>query len=308
MRYRTLGRSGVQVSAVGLGGNTFGNPVDAAGVAAIVDRALELGLNFVDTAESYSNGVSEEHLGKALAGRRHEMVVATKVGAPNTPGLEAGGRLTRRHMIGRLEASLRRLGTDFVDIYYFHFADPLTPLEESLRAADELIRSGKVRYLGISNHPAWQLAEAVGIARHDHLVPPVVSQVPYSLLDRAVEKEMLPACAHLGISVVPYSPLAGGFLTGKYRRGAEPPANTRIGRVQRLRDARLTDENFDRVERYASFAGARGHTVGELAIAWLLSRPVVCSVIAGATSPAQVEANARAADWELAPAEVAELD
>ena len=296
----------MQVSEIGLGGNTFGNPVDAAGTKAIVDVALELGVNFIDTAEAYSKGVSEEHLGKALAGRRQDVVLATKTGAPSDA--MAGGRLTRTRLVARLEASLKRLGTDYVDLYYFHFPDPLTPIDESLRAIDDLVRAGKVRYPTVSNYQAWEVAEMVGVCERRGYAPPAASQVPLSLLERAAEKEMVPACAHLGLSIVPYSPLAGGFLTGKYARGGPVPEGTRLARVERARQARLTDANFDALERYAAFASARGHTVGELAVSWLLAKAVVCSVIAGATAPAQVEANVRAAEWVLSADEVRELN
>ncbi len=295
----------MQVSEIGLGGNTFGNPVDAAGTKAIVDTALGLGVNFIDTAESYSKGISEQQLGTALAGRRHDVVLATKTGAP---GGEAGGRLTRTRLVARLEASLRRLGTDYVDLYYFHFPDPLTPIEESLRAIDDLVRAGKVRYPTVSNYQAWEVAEMIGICERRGYEPPAASQVPLSLLDRAAEKEMVPACAHLGLSIVPYSPLAGGFLTGKYVRGGAVPEGTRLARVERARVGRLTDANFDVLERYSAFASARGHTVGELAVSWLLAKAVVCSVIAGATRPEQVEANVRAGEWVLTPDEVRELN
>ncbi len=294
----------MQVSEIGLGGNTFGNPVDATGTKAIVNTALELGVNFIDTAESYSKGVSEEHLGKALAGRRHDVVLATKTGAPSG---DAGGRLTRTRLVARIEASLERLGTDYVDLYYFHFPDPLTPIDESLRAIDDLVRAGKVRYPTVSNYQAWEVAEMIGVCERRGYEPPAASQVSFSLLDRAAEKEMVPACAHLGVSIVPYSPLAGGFLTGKYARGGPVPEGTRLARVERARQARLTDANFDALEGYSAFASARGHTVGELAVSWLLAHQVVCSVIAGATAPAQVEANVRAAEWALSADEVREL-
>lgn len=298
----------MQVSAVGLGGNQFGSTCDEAATAAIVAQALELGVNFIDTAESYSSGKSEEFLGKALQGRRHEVVLCTKAGARNDPGLESGGRLTRRNLIAKCEASLRRLQTEYVDLYYFHFPDPLTPLEESLRATDDLIRSGKVRYLACSNYAAWEVAAMVGVCERKGYAAPVASQVSYNLLDRTAEKEMAPACAHFGLSIVPYTPLAGGFLTGKYRRNAPLPDGARLTRSERARQARLTDQNFALLERFEAFAVGRGWTVGGLAISWLLANPVVCSVIAGATSPAQVQHNARAADWMLAADEVRELD
>ena len=302
MRYRTLGRTGVQVSALGLGTNQFGRVVDEAGAKAIIDRALEIGLNFIDCAESYGgNGLSEQLLGKALAGRRDEFVVATKTGAGTDPG-----RQTRARIAQRLDASLQRLGTDRIDLYYLHFPDAATPLEESLRALEDAVRAGKIRYAALSNHPAWQVAEAVGIAERHDWQPIAASQMEYSLVERTVEREMLPACAHLGVSLVPYFPLAGGFLTGKYQKDVAPPPNTRFGRAQQ-RPRYLTDENFARLERWKAFAAEHDHPMGELAIAWLLAHPVVCSVISGATHPDQLTANAKAADWVLAPEDVSAL-
>ncbi len=302
MQYRPLGRTGVQVSAVGLGGNQFGSTCDAAQTAAIVHRALDLGVNFIDSAESYSNGASEEMLGKALAGRWNDVVLATKTGAGNDPG-----KLSRRRIEQRLDTSLERLGADHIDLYYMHFPDAPTPLEESLRAMEDAVRAGKVRYVGISNHSAWQVAEAAGIAQRHGWSAPAASQVRYNLLDRAAEAEMIPACEHLGISLVPYSPLGGGFLTAKYEPGATPPANTRFGRRPAAGASYLTPERFEQLGRYRAFAQERGRIAGELAIAWLLAHPVVCSVIAGVTTPEQVEANVRAAEWSLTPAEVREL-
>jgi aryl-alcohol dehydrogenase-like predicted oxidoreductase len=302
VRYRSLGRTDVQVSVLGLGTNQIGRVVDEAGAKAMLDRAREVGLNFVDTAESYGgNGQSEAILGKALAGRRHEFVLATKTGAGTDPG-----RLTRKRIAQRLDESLARLGTDYIDLYYLHFPDPATPLEESLGALEDAARAGKIRHAGISNHPAWRVAEAVGISERQGWSPAAASQMEYSLVERAVEREMIPACEHFGMSLVPYYPLAGGFLTGKYTRGAPPPANTRFGRAQQ-RPRWLTDENFDRLERWKAFAAERGHDVVDLAFAWLLARPAVCSVIAGAISPDQIAANARSVEWMLAPADVADL-
>jgi aryl-alcohol dehydrogenase-like predicted oxidoreductase len=299
MQYRSLGRTGVQVSALGL--NQIGRVVDEAGAKAILDRCQELGVNFIDTAESYGGGMSEELLGKALAGRRHAFVLATKTGAGSDPG-----RLTRKRIAERLDASLSRLATDFIDLYYLHFPDAATPLEETLRAMEDAARAGKIRYVGISNHPAWRVAEAVGIAARNGWGPVAASQMEYSLVERAVEKEMVPACEHLGVSLVPYFPLAGGFLTGKYERDVPPPANTRFGRAQQ-RPRYLSDENFTKLERWKAFAKEQGHDVGELAIAWLLAHPVVCSVIAGATSPEQVATNAKASEWRLGSEDVARL-
>lgn len=302
MRYRPLGRTGVQVSAVGLGGNQFGTTADTKQAAAIVHRALELGVDFIDSAESYGNGASEEALGKALAGRWDEVILATKTGAGDEPG-----KLSRRRIVQRLEASLRRLGTDHVDLYYLHFPDRATPLEETLRAMEDLVRGGKVRYVGISNHPAWQVAEAAGILAHNGWQPLVASQVRYSLLDRTAEAEQIPACEHLGISLIPYSPLGGGFLTAKYALGAAPPPDTRFGRRPQAGAMYLTPERFAELDRYRAFAEERGHGAGELAIAWLLAHAVVCSVIAGVTRPEQVEANVKAAEWELTADEVRAL-
>ncbi len=308
MEYRRLGKSGVRVSVVGLGGNNFGRFCDESETAAIVHRALDLGVNFIDTAESYSNGASEDLIGKALKGRRDEVVVATKTGVRTEPGSEAGGRLTRKRVVARLEASLRRLQTDYVDVYYLHFPDPQTPIEETLRALDDMVRAGKVLYPACSNYPAWGVAEMVGICDRRGHAPPVVTQNAYSLLDRGVEQEVVPACLHLGLSLVPYSPLAGGFLTGKYRRGSAPPAGTRGHASDAWQRNWLTEKHFDMLDRLEAFAAARDRSAGAGAVAWLIAQPVVCSVIAGATSAAQVEANVQAGAWILSEADLAELD
>jgi aryl-alcohol dehydrogenase-like predicted oxidoreductase len=307
MKYRGLGRSGVRVSEIGLGTNQFGGTCDQATVTAIVDRALGLGVNFIDSAESYAGGRSEETLGVALKGRWSDVVLATKTGARGGPQ-DPGGRLTRKRIVARLEASLQRLGTDYVDVYYFHFPDESTPLEESLRAMDDLVRDGKIRYPACSNYPAWQVAEMMALCDRRGYAPPVASQLRYNLLDRAVEAEMLPACEHFGLSFIPYSPLAGGFLTGKYRRGAAPAADTRFGRNPRGGERWLNDASFNALERLQPLAADRGKPVGDLAIAWLLSRPVVSSVIAGAVTPEQVEEHVRAAEWVLSPDETRALD
>lgn len=302
MRYRALGRTGVQVSALGLGTNQFGRVVDEAGARAIIDRALELGITFIDTAESYGPaGRSEELLGMALAGRRNAFVLATKTGAGSDPG-----RLTRLRIAQRLDESLARLRTDHIDLYYLHFPDDATPIEESLRALDDAQRAGKIRYAALSNHTAWRVAEAIGIAARQAWAPVAASQMEYSLVERGVEKEMVPACEHFGVSLVPYFPLAGGFLTGKYQPDVPPPPDTRFGRAQQ-RSRYLTDANFEKLERWKAFASERGHLVSELAIAWLLAHPVVCSVIAGATRPDQLTANAKAVEWSLSMDEVSAL-
>jgi aryl-alcohol dehydrogenase-like predicted oxidoreductase len=302
MEYRNLGRSGVKVSTVGVGCNQLGGVVDRDGAQAVVHRALDLGINFFDTADAYGNrGGSEELLGAALAGQWQRVVVATKVRSRMGEGPNDEGA-SRYHIQQAVEASLRRLKTDHIDLYQIHSWDAGTPLEETLRALDDLVRSGKVRYIGASNFAAWQLCRANDLAGLRGWEAFVTVQPHYHLLEREVERELIPYCQWAGVGVLPYFPLAGGFLTGKYRRGEAPPAGTRGERspyVQRY----LTDANFDRLERLRPMAEARGRTLAELAIAWLLAQPQVVSVIAGATQPDQVEANARAAGWALTPEE-----
>ena len=293
MEYRTLGRTGVRVSVVGIGANQFGGRVDKSGLIKILDRAQQLGVNFIDTADGYGAGSSEELLGKALAERRSEFVVATKTGLLSEPP----GRLSRRNLIARLEASLKRLNTDYVDLYYLHFPDPGTPSDESLRALEDLVRSGKVLYPALSNHPAWQIAHAVEHAARVGASPPVAAQNEYHLFDRRIETELMPACVALGVSLVPHTPLAGGFLTGKYRSGMAIPEGARGHSNERFLKRWLTDANFTTLERYAAFAQAHGRSLTELAFAWLLAHPAVCSVIAGVTSVDQLDANVKAAQW-----------
>ena len=307
MLYKRLGSSGLKVSAVGLGGNTFGRYVDEAGTAQIVHRALELGINFFDTADVYTAGRSEELVGKALRDRRDRALIATKVGmkmgeAPNEQGL------SRQHVLAGIDASLRRLGTDYVDLLQVHLWDDETPLEETMRALDDVVRSGKVRYIGCSNYAAWQLTQALWVSDRRGYAPFVSVQPRYSLLDRAIERELVPACRAFGVGIIPYSPLAGGILTGKYRGGARP-AGARgteqegAGFFQR----QLAGKDEATVERLAEWAEARGHQLGELAMAWLVAQPEVATVIAGVTSPEQVEANAQAVAWRLTPEEAAEV-
>lgn len=307
MEYRRLGTSGLLVSAVGLGGNTFGRFCDAAQTAAIVHRALDLGINHIDTADLYSLGLSEEYIGKAIAGRRDEVILATKTGFPLSDGPNGQG-LSRRRIIANLEASLRRLGTDYVDIFYLHRPDALTPIEESLRALDDLVRAGKVRYAACSNYSGWQIADMVHICDRRGYAAPVVSQSLYNLLQRGIEDEVIPACTHYGMSVVPFSPLAGGFLTGKYRPGQAVPEGTRGAASEAWQQERLTEKNFAALATLEEFAHERGRTIGELAIAWLIAQPVVCSVIAGATKPEQVEANVKAAEWQLTGDDLIEIN
>jgi aryl-alcohol dehydrogenase-like predicted oxidoreductase len=306
MTYRRLGRSGLSVSALGLGCNTFGRSVDAAGAAALVHAALERGVTFFDTADIYGEQRSEEYLGRALAGRRDRAVIATKVAAEVGPGPNDRGA-SRAHIMDGVHASLRRLGTDYVDLLQIHFWDPHAPLEETLRGLDDLVRQGKVRYVGCSNFTAWQLTWALWIADRRGFAPFVSVQPEYSLLARRVEEELLPACLEFGIGVIPYFPLAGGVLTGKYREGEPPPPGTRGYQSERFAQRFATPRNLAIVRRLETWARDRGRTVGELAIAWLLARPGVATVITGTTRIEQVEANVKATEWVLAPDEVEEV-
>ncbi len=307
MEHRPLGRSGLRVSTVGLGCNNFGRRCDAGQTRAIVAKALDSGVTLFDSADVYGpGGLSEEYLGKALEGRRADVIVATKFGIPMGEGpLRRGG--SRRWVMQAAEASLRRLGTDWIDLYQMHFPDAETPIEETLRAMDDLVRQGKVRYLGCSNFAGWQVADAQWTARARGLAPLVSAQNQYSLLERAIEKEVVPASRAHGLGILPYFPLASGLLTGKYRRGEKAPEGTRLS-ARRFGPALLTERNFDRVEKLASFACDAGHSLLELAISWLLCQPEVASVIAGATSPEQVEQNVRASGWKLSAAELARAD
>lgn len=307
MEYRNLGRSGLQVSVVGLGCNNFGRRIGPEEARAVVEKALDLGVNFFDTANVYGgNGRSEEILGEILQGRRHEVVIATKFGNPMGEGpMQRGG--SRRHIIEQVEASLRRLRTDYIDLYQMHVPDPSTPIEETLRALDDLVRAGKVRYIGNSNFAGWQVVQAHYIAEMKGLTPFVSAQNEYSLLNRRIERELIPACEACGLGILPYFPLASGLLTGKYRRGEPPPPGTRLA-AWPAADRLLTDRNFDIIERLTEFAQARGHTLLDLAIGWLATKPYISSVIAGATKPEQVEQNVKAAEWRLTAEEMAEVD
>lgn len=302
MDTRNVGRSGLQVSAVGLGCNNFGSRLDEERSASVVAASLEAGVTFFDTADVYGQGASEEFLGRALAGVRDQVVVATKFGSPM--GGRQGG--SRRNVLAACEASLRRLGTDYIDLYYLHFPDPATPVTETLDALDDLVRAGKVRYVGSSNFAGWQVARADHVARERRGTRFVATQAEWSLLRRGTEREVVPACTAYGIGVVPYFPLASGLLTGKYRRGEPFPEGSRLSRsaaFQRM----ATDETFGALERLAASARAMGRSLLEVAMAWLLHQPTVPSVIAGATTPEQVRANAATAEVTLSPEEVQAL-
>ncbi|SNY68061.1 aldo/keto reductase [Paractinoplanes atraurantiacus] len=310
MSYRRLGTSGLVVSVVGIGCNNFGRKLDADGTREVVDAAFDAGITLFDTADIYGtpHGASEECLGAALKGRRDEVVLATKFGM-NMEGLNGndfGARGSRRYIVRAVEASLRRLETDYIDLYQIHEPDPQTPIEETLSALDDLVRSGKVRYLGNSNFAGYQIADADWTARAAGLTPFISAQNRYSLLQRDVETEVVPACEHYGLGLLPFFPLDSGLLSGKYRRGEKPAAGTRLSqdRYQRFLDA----ADWDKIEALSSFGAERGHSLLDVAIAGLAARPAVSSVIAGATSAEQVQANAAAGAWELSGDEVAALD
>ncbi len=290
------------MSAVGLGCNNFGMRVDLEGTRAVVDAALEAGVTLLDTADIYGNrGGSEQLLGEVLEGRRDRVLLATKFGGDMGDGTEARG--SRDYIRKAIEGSLRRLRTDYVDLYQYHTPDGVTPFEETFAALDELVQEGKVRYVGHSNLEASQVEEIDTLARERGIARPVSAQNQYSLLRREAEEELLPTCERLGIGVLPYFPLASGLLTGKYRRGEPRPEGTRLSG----RDGVFTDETFDRLEAVERYAAERGVTMLEVAIGGLLAQPAVASVIAGATKPEQVRANVAAGEWEPTPADVEAL-
>jgi aryl-alcohol dehydrogenase-like predicted oxidoreductase len=305
MEQRRVGTSGLKVSAIGLGGNTFGATVDGDEAVRTIQHAIDAGITFLDTADVYSQGRSEELVGQAVAGRREQVVIATKCGIPLDAGPHAGG-LSRRWVTQAAEDSLRRLGTDYIDLFYAHRPDPETPIEETLSAMDDLVRQGKIRYIGCSNFRAWEVAYGMGASRLQRLEHWVAVQNRWNLLDGLDSPELEGAAEALGLGVIPYTPLASGILTGKYRRGEEPGTGTRMGDLAGVR-SRLTDDKLARTERIAAWAEERGHTPAEAAIAWLLAHPVVASVIAGARRPEQIDANIRAAAWEMTPEERDEL-
>ena len=304
MKLRRLGTSGLKVSEVGLGCNNFGMRIDAKATDAVVGAAIDAGITLFDTADIYGGTKSEEFLGKALGKRRGDVILATKFGMRiGDDERRKGG--SRRWIMRAVEDSLTRLGTDWIDLYQLHQPDPDTPIDETLRALDDLVTQGKVRYLGNSNFAGWQIADADWTASGGTRF--VSAQNQYSLLERKVEHEVLPACEHFGLGFLPFFPLGSGLLSGKYRRGEAPPEGTRLAAWGSRGAAALSDRNFDKVEKLEAWANARGHTILDLAFAWLLGHPVVSSVIAGATSPEQVQANAATAAWALTPEEVADV-
>jgi aryl-alcohol dehydrogenase-like predicted oxidoreductase len=293
---------------VGLGCNNFGRRIDAAQAARVVHAALDAGVDFFDTADVYGPQDSERMLGAALAGRRHEVVIATKFGGraayPDQPTWRGGSRL---HIRRAVEGSLSRLGTDYIDLYQMHTPDPETPIEETLATLDDLVREGKVRYIGSSNFSGWQIADADWTARSRGLERFISAQNQYSLLERGVEREVGPACAQFGLGLIPFFPLASGLLTGKYRRGQPPPEGTRLA-ASPSPERLLTERNFGLVEALERFAAERERSLLEVAIGGLAAQPNVVSVIAGATRPEQVQANAAAAAWTPTPADLEALN
>ena len=308
MRYRPLGNSGLTVSVVGLGCNNFGGRLGADQTRAVVDAAIDVGVTLLDTAEAYGgSGRSEEVLGAALAGRRDQVVLATKFGSSGGDmgyGPAAGARGGRSYIRRAVENSLRRLRTDYIDLYQIHNPDPVTPVEETIAALTELVRAGLVRYIGHSNFSAVQLAAAAAAARELNAVPFISAQNHWSLLERAVERDVVPAARQFGLGVLPYFPLANGLLAGKVRRGVPPAAGTRLA----ARHGYITEAKLDTVEALADWSQQHGRTMLEVAIGGLAAFPGCTSVIAGATSAEQVRANAAAGDWVPEAEELAAID
>lgn len=293
--------SAPEVSVVGLGCNNFGMRIDETQTGIVVNKAIDAGINFFDTAEMYGGGgVSEEYLGKALGSRRGEILLTTKFGYSPPDG-------SRGNIVKSLEGSLKRLGTDYLDLYQIHKPDPKTPIEETLEAMDSLVRDGKVRYIGCSNYSGAQLDEARAASAKGGFAPYVTVQNGHSLLNREVEDEVLPACREHGVGFIPFFPLESGLLTGKYKRGETAPEGTRLS-DERFAGRFLKQERFDVVERLEAFAMAQGHTLLELALSWLVSKPEVVCVIAGATKPEQIDQNIAAAQWTLSEDEFAQVD
>jgi aryl-alcohol dehydrogenase-like predicted oxidoreductase len=303
MRARRLGREGPEVSVVGLGCNNFGMRVDLEGTRAVVDAALDAGVTLLDTADIYGNkGGSERFLGEVLEGRRDRVVLATKFGGDMGDGTKARG--SRDYIRNAIDASLERLRTDYVDLYQYHTPDHVTPFADTFGALDELVREGKVRYVGHSNLEPDEIEEVDALAREHGWARPVSAQNQYSLLRREAEDELLPVCDRLGLGVLPYFPLASGLLTGKYRRGAPRPEGTRLAKREEV----FTEETWERLEAFERFAEERGVTLLQVAIGGLLAQPAVSSVIAGATKPEQVRANVAAGAWEPTSDDLAALN
>ena len=313
VEYRRLGRSGIEVSAIGLGGNTFGMACDQKQTATVIDAARDAGINTIDTADVYSSGISEEYVGKAIRKDRANWVLMTKFAMPVRSGPREDWNRPNRSGASRgyvrkaVEASLSRLDTDYIDVYQVHQPDASTPLEETMAALHELVVEGKIRYIGCSNYAAWQVAESNWIARTNGWSPFISSQPQYSLLDRRVEREHIPACQHHGLGLVPWGPLAGGFLTGKYRRGEDYPEGSRMAASEWAR-AVITDRNWDRLDGLRALAQERELTMTQLALGWMLAQPAVATVIAGATTAEQVAENAAVHEVRLSDEDLQRVD
>ena len=306
LEQRRLGTSGFTVPLLGLGTNNFGGRSDEAASLKVIDASIDIGANFFDTANIYTGTKSETIIGKALKGRRDKVILTTKFGMSMGPGPNMKGG-SRGHILSELDTSLRRLQTDYLDLYQMHMVDRSTPIEETLRTLDDLVRAGKVRYIGCSNYDGWHLVEALHTSRALNLNAFVSVQPYYNLLKRGIERELAPACEAYDIGIIPYFPLESGFLTGKYRPGEGAPSGTRFDKTPTFQ-AKLNEGNFAILDALESFAAERGHTVGELAMAWLAARPQVCSVISGASTPKQVQANAKGLEWKLTTEDLAEID
>lgn len=312
MEQRHLGESGLVVSVVGLGCNNLGRPGTAAeslaGSRALIGGAIDAGISFFDVADVYGapRGRSEELLGQALSGRRDHAVIATKFGVDmqGANGPDFGARGSRRYVKRAVEASLRRLGTDWIDLYQLHRGDPRTPIEETLGALDDLVSEGLIRYVGICNLAGWQLADAAWLSRTRNTAPPIATENQYSLLEREAERDVVPAAERFGLGLLPYFPLGNGLLTGKYQRDTDPPPNARLAGRTRL----LADAPWDRIEKLRAFADERSISMATVAIGWLAAQPVVGSVIAGATTPDQAIANAGAIQWHPTSDDLQALD
>ncbi len=304
MEYRKLGNSGLLVSVVGLGTNNFGRRVDAEGTARVMNQALEDGITFIDTANVYSQGLSETYIGQAIKGKRDQFLLATKFSSKMGDKPNMSGN-SRQHILSEVENSLRRLGTDYIDLYQIHRTDPNTPIEETLHALNMLVFQGKVRYIGCSNFAAWQVCEGVWTSQLKGYISFSSVQPHYNMFNRSIESELVPFCKKYGIGILPYFPLANGFLTGKYRRGQPPPEGSRLSENDR---GMFTDANFDKLEALEKFAQEHDHTLLDLSFAWLLGNSAVSSVIAGATKPEQVTANSKTANWHLTSDDMGTID
>ena len=309
MEQRNIGSSGLRVSLLGIGCNNFGPRLDLEATKKVVFKALDLGVTFFDTADVYGFGQSESLLGQIFGDKRKDVIIASKCGM----AMDKDGKLSgasRRYILNAVDDSLKRLRTDYIDFFQMHVPDPKTPFEETMRAFDDLIAQGKIRYIGCSNLPAWQVVEANMTASARGQATFLACQEEYSLLVRDIEKDLLPAMKRFGMGLLPYRPIASGFLTGKYKRGVPLPEGSRlaIGNQKRFADRYLTDANFDRLEKLEAFGKQSGRSMLDIAFGWVASKPFVPSVMAGASTSEQVEANAKAVTCNLTPAEVTEIE